>query len=272
MEMTKLDEVRISTATPTEQIQENVNISRARDITPVYELKEWREGKPIAIVGGGPSLKNTIKELKQFDTIIACGSVHDYLVENGVIPTYCVVVDPDPLVITYLQNIYHVDNKCKYLVASQCDSVVFEHLRYNDIYIWNAGGNDSLFQEGDIVIGGGCTVGTRAVVLAMSFGYKNIHLFGMDTCIDETDEHHAYKFQNEEIETIGDIMEIALDDACGKKFKVAGYMLGQLFDFKNILATCASRIQLTVHGGGLIAHLLEIAAKRQKELKNGTAK
>lgn len=267
-DLVKLDEVHISTATSSEQIKINIDKSRDLSIPAVFDMKEWREGKPVAVVGGGPSLKDTIEELKTFDTIIACGSVHDYLVENGVRPTYCVIVDPDPLVVTYLQNIYHIDNRCKYLVASQCDPSVFEYLKYNNIYIWHAGGNDSYFQPNEMVIGGGCTVGTRAIVLAMSFGYKNIHLFGMDTCLDETDEHHAYKFQNEEIETIGDIYEIALDNASGKKFKLAGYMLGQLFDLKNILATCASRLQLTVHGGGLIAHLFEIARKRQEELKN----
>jgi len=266
--MTKLDCVVISTATSTEKIQQNIDASRNLPLHFAHQLPEWREGRTVAVVGGGPSLKQTIHKLKEYDTIIACGSVHDYLVKNGIRPNYCVVVDPDPLVITYLQNIYHVDNKCKYLIASQCDPAVFEHLRYDNVYMWHAGGNDSLFKEGDYVVGGGCTVGTRAIVLAMNFGYYDIHLFGFDTCLDETDEHHAYKFQNEEIETIGDVMEIALDHASGKKFKVAGYMLGQLFDLKTILATSASKLKLTVHGGGLIAHLLEIAAKRQEELKN----
>ena len=271
-EMTPVAGCVISTATPTEKIRENIANNLKPHMLQIEHMSEFRENVPIAIVGGGPSLKGQLEKLKEFKTIIACGSVHDYLVENGIRPTYCAIVDPDPLVITYLKKALSPMNVTKYLVASQCDPSVFDYLRENFVYRWNAGGRDDLYTEGVPTIGGGCTIGTRALVIALCFGYTNIHLFGMDTCLDETDEHHAYKFQNEEIETIGDVQEIALDSASGKKFKVAGYMLGQLFDFKYILSSQAHRLNLTVHGGGLIAHLLELGKQKQEELKNGDRK
>jgi len=273
-EMTEVAGCIIDTATPTEKIKENIAHNLNGGYLKIENSVDFREGRPIAIVGGGPSLKSQIEELSKFDVIIACGSVHDYLIENRIVPTYCVIVDPDPLVNTYLKKAFTVARETTYLVSSQCDVSTFSYLTGIGckVVLWNAGGRDENFTTDVYAIGGGCTVGTRAVVIAMCFGYKNIHLFGMDTCLDETDEHHAYKFQNEEIETIGKVIEISLDTATGKKFKVAGYMLGQLFDFKHIMATCANKMQLTVHGGGLIAHLLDIAKQKHLELQNGKPK
>lgn len=270
MTLEKLAGVVYTTAMPSEKIAGNIRHNKAKDHPLAYCMPEWREGRAVAIVGGGPSLKSQVQNLKHYDVIFACGSVHDYLVENGIRPTYCVVVDPDPLVNSYMQKIYHSDNECKYLVSSQCDKKVFEHLANLPVYMWHSGGGDDIgFEVDDVVIGGGCTVGTRAMILAMCFGYKHTHLFGFDTCLDETDEHHAYKFNDAEIEKIGTIHEIALDGPEGKKFKVAEYMLGQLFDFQHILASVQNRLDVTVHGGGLIAHLFEIAKRKQKELEDG---
>lgn len=266
MTLYELNGVVMETATPTPIIQANIIASKSRDIVPIYDLPEWREGRAAAVVGGGPSLANNLDKLKEYDIIFACGSVHDYLVNNGIIPTYCVLVDPDPLVINYLKNIYHIDNKCKYLISSQCAPETFEHLKYNPAYVWHAGGNEELFRTGDIAVGGGCTVGTRAMVIAMCLGYNTLHLFGMDSCITEEGVHHAYDFDNPEVEKIGPIHEIALGGRDGRKFKVAEYMLGQIFDFKNLLGHCANRIRVEVHGGGALAYILELAKQKQLEL------
>ncbi len=263
--MRPISGVIISTATPTDKIVENIITSRSRDIVPVYNLPEWREGRAIAVVGGGPSLATQLHKLKEFDVILAAGSVHDYLVQNEIRPTYCIIVDPDPIVTSYLKNIYHVDNDCKYLVASQCDPSVFVHLQYNYIYQFHCAGNDELPYDGEPTVGGGCTVGTRAIVMATCMGYRKIHLFGMDTCIVD-DKHHAYDFENPEIETIGKIHEIAIGSENGRKFKVAEYMLGQLHDFQQILKSHANRLEITVHGEGLLAYVMELGHQKLREL------
>jgi len=38
-------------------------------------------------------------------------------------------------------------------------------------------------------------------------------------------------------------------------------MLGQLFDFKKMLQIYADRVHFTVHGGGLLDELMELAKK-----------
>lgn len=268
--MQQIDGVLVSTAvdieTITKQIHENITLG----LKNVSESDDFRVNVPIAIVGGGPSLKDTIEELRAFPgPVMACGSVHDYLVSNNVAAKWCILCDPDPLITLYLQKIQF---PTKYLVASQCHSNIFKHLwqqqnkieplHWDNVYIWHAGGDkfeDSNFGENQTIIGGGCTIGTRAIMMAYAFGYSNIHLFGFDSCLTKDYKHHAYDFETEQ-ESIGDITEIRLGGPDSPIFKVAGYMLGQIFDFKKILEVHASRFQFTIHGDGALKYLMDLAA------------
>ena len=271
--MQKIDSCSVATAIATEDILKNIvmskNIAVARNLRQIHELQEWREQAPIAIVGGGPSLKDTLEELKRYKNIIACGSVHDFLIENGVIPNWCVLCDPDEIVANYLRRARH---PVKYLVSSQCHEKVWEVLSEHSPIIWHASGSNvdaSIFGD-SIGIGGGCTVGTRAIIIAMAFGFKDLHLFGMDTCLSNDYKHHAYEFDNPEKETIGNIFEIKLGGPESPTFKVAGYMLGQLFDFKAILKAHASSINVKVFGGGLLDYVMkygELQHSKNKQLE-----
>ena len=101
---------------------------------------------------------------------------------------------------------------------------MFEYLQYNSckVVIWHCAGNDEenkVFADGEILVGGGCTVGTRAISLAINFGFNTFDLYGFDTCVTE-DGSHAYDFSNPEVEQLKDVIEV---DLAGTKFKMAGY-------------------------------------------------
>jgi len=274
----KLEGIEVTTATATDKIIENIKANR-NTMAPIHRMHEWRENKPIAIVGGGPSLKSQLDKLKTFPAIIACGSVHDHLIENNIIPTYCAICDPDVIMNTYLSR--H-NEQTKYLIASQCDPSTFKLLEDRNSYIYHLAGDkfdQSIYGEGQIPIGGGCTVGTRAIAIAMGFGYYNMHLFGFDTCLQEKEEkieHHAYDFNTPE-EKIHDVYEIKFE-VDGPTFKVAGYHLGQLFDIKSLMGRNADKMQLTVHGESLLSYFMELAQKRlvllneEKAKENGNGK
>lgn len=265
--MQRIDGCSVTTAVDTDTIINNIKENNKLKLSNVTDSDDWRENTPIAIVGGGPSLKHTLKELSAFKYVMACGSVHDFLVKNNVLADWCVVCDPDPLIIEYMKDLQF---STKYFIASQCHPNVFNYFigkssRVYQTYIWHAGGdkfsNDN-FGKNQLVVGGGCTIGTRAIMLAHGMGFNNLHLFGMDTCLDEDENHHCYNFETKE-ETIGDVLEITCGDPVnGKKFKVAGYMLGQLFDFKQILQNYGHKIRFTVYGGGVLDYTLKYGEKR----------
>ena len=130
--MQKIEGCNIKTAKSTEEIIENIKYNVSKNYVNLLDSYAWRENIPIAIVGGGPSLKNTVGELKNYKYIIACGSVHDYLLENKVVPHYCVICDPDEIMGNYLQK---KTQHTTYFIASQCHPSIFKLLSHSPCLI-----------------------------------------------------------------------------------------------------------------------------------------
>lgn len=264
----KIDGVNITTATPTEKIVDNI---KKNNYSPsVIDLLEFRGAKPVALIGGGPSLKTTIGEIPKYEYTMVCGSAHDYVASQGIEPTWCAVCDPDPIVIKYMQQ---VNPRTKYLVASQCDPKVFKYLAENncDVYIWHCisdqHDNNELFKDADASVTGGCTILTRAMELLIKFGFNKQHLYGMDTCLSSDYQHHAYDFQEPENETLGEITDFYIGDPENSpKFKMASYHIAQLFDFRQTMLNHPTTLDVEVFGGGVLSYLIECAFK---EVQNG---
>ena len=213
---------------------------------------------PVAIVGGGPSLKYTLDELRAFrGPIMAAGSSHDYLIENGIQPDYCVLLDPDPLMAAYLKR---DGGACKYLVASHVAPHVLFALEGKAVYLFGAGGTFDLkeFDPLPVVMVGGRTVGTRAMGMALGLGYTRLHLFGMDSCLD-AQAVHAYEIP-EDAEFDRLIRESARTVYCnGRTFKCASYMLGQATDFQRFMGVWGDKVFVEIHGDGLLAEIMKAA-------------
>ena len=267
--MQKIDGVTVQTAAATEVFIENIARSELRRLPTIHELPEWREGMPIALVGGGPSLADNLDELKRYENIMLCGSVHDYAVSQGVEPRWAVCCDPDPIAAAYFQN---PRKGCRYLIASACDEAVFKALEGHDVVLWHSGGFESSPTvwggSRKILVGGGCTVGTRGFVLAICFGFSNLHLFGFDGCVRASGGHHAYDFVESDASPIGDLSEVRLGSPEGPAYLVAGYMMGQLFDFQRLLGVFGERLTLTIHGEGPLNDLVEFMKAKQNGEKD----
>lgn len=265
-----LPELKVIPSISFELMRENIQYSSSLGIKKITDNPAWRVDNRIAIVGGGPSLKDNLDELRKYKYIMACGSVHDYLVRNSIYPTWCVVCDPDEIMIEYLKEKNLVT---EYLIASQCHAKVFEHLKYNKTYLWHAASgldeeNERVnFPKEDFLIGGGCTVGTRAIVIAMMFGFNNQALFGFDSCYSRDDKHHAYDFvdPSRENSSINDVQEIKIDAPNSPTFKVAGYMLAQVRDWQLICQIYKEQINFTIYGDGLLKFIADEAVRKYNE-------
>ena len=75
--------------------QVRVAIERVKGRIEPYPEGEKRTD-PIAIVGFGPSLKDTWEGIKPFKYIMSCSGAHPFLIERGIIPTWHTAVDPLP--------------------------------------------------------------------------------------------------------------------------------------------------------------------------------
>jgi len=282
----KLGGVVTSAATSVDESMENVraNVGRGHpwfhDVCLVKEPSQAPKNR-IALVGGGPSLKDTIGELLDFTTVMVCGSSHDYVQEHSPrIPTYCAVCDPDPIMANYLRR---PNPDTTYLLSSHCNPAVYEALAGHRIIMWHCwpiGAADEAAKQflqdhtpGWVAIGGGCTIGLRGISMATMMGYTDLHFFGFDSCMTLTDEHHAYPFTDPENESLGDIYDLRIgmgteNGPQERVYRVAGYQLAQAEHYRQHLMAFGHMFKPTFHGPGLLADMqmmIDTEAARLKQ-------
>lgn len=208
------------------------------------------------IVAGGPSLRAHLQAIKDHRQrgakIIALNNVATYLNSEGITPDVLVVVDARP------ENIVFVRGEAKrYLIASQCDSGLFDALEGKDLHIWHAGICDEVRDVFEpywathpcVAIGGGSTVGLRTINLAIVSGYQKLHLYGFDSSYTE-EQHHAYKQALNDHEAVTEVYVPLLD----KTYLCAPWMARQASEFRDLAVPALKEngVKLFVHGSGLI--------------------
>lgn len=238
---------------------------------PGFKQKKDKDVR-INLIGGGPSIKELLPEIKQLDSlIVACGSSYDYLVCNGVIPDICVICDPDPVCVKYITKA-HKDTI--YFIATQCDPLVFEALKDYEVYMWHCYNEDrETFEsiEADFqAVGGGCTVGLRSLSIALMLGYYNIHFYGFDSCLSK-EEHHAYEFSTED-EELGHIyvIKVGTEESVEKDAKIfycAGYQVAQVDHFKEFWAYYSELFHPVFHGDGLLPEVVNQLKQKEQSIR-----
>lgn len=167
------------------RIRGRINYEEYRNDAPLSD-------EPVAVVGFGPSLKNTWRELHKFKTIFSGSGAHRFLIERDIVPTYHIDSDPH----AYKAEILGTPNdKCTYLISSICHSTYFDKLELHraKVKLWHM-----LFLEPEIfqhfpkhewIFTGGHIVGPRMVKMARIMGYSNLHIFGLDASATEGETH-----------------------------------------------------------------------------------
>lgn len=217
--------------------------------------------KSCAIVCSGPSLKDTWNEIRE-DSIFACNNAHDFLIEKGIIPTYGVAVDGLKGTAEFYQNPH---DDVEYLIASQCHPDVFRNLKGHTITLWHSWDDYTLellellapaTKENPhpwMMVGGGGSIGNRCFSLAYVSGYRDFHIYGMDSCYGGPGENHVLpQFVNHD-DTTG-IEPVTIG---GKTFLTAEWMRVQADFFRDALKTMFRDCKVTVHGDCLLAAVAE---------------
>ncbi len=162
-------------------------------VTERLQPAEGTDATPVAIVGYGPSLAKTWKQLKKYKTIFSCSGATKFLLEKGVIATYHCEVDPR----IHKKEMLQVHPETTYLMASAVHPKVIEYLKENNanIKLWHIfaqdGESEQALPRDEWLITGGCDVGMRAMTLARILGHTNLHIFGIDACAGDTGNHAA---------------------------------------------------------------------------------
>ena len=238
MEFTSLDTQCVSYATAEER-RANMAASLARGYPVVTKLPA--NGKSLAIVGGGPSVADDLEELRNFKgEIWAVNGSLDWLMGHGIKADGYVMSDAHE---TRMVRYLHGNIDTTYYIASMCHPSVFEALEGKNVILWHVGDRDLLPPKGQGWIPGGPTVMTRAPVLAHALGYRDVHLYGVDSS-NEGNRHHVYSTAEGE-----DEVAVELD---GVIYRTGLVYVHQVAFLQFILAYFNSQgSKFTVHGRGL---------------------
>lgn len=233
--------------TPMSRIIENIDYAMHKNL-PILEAPFPKHDKHAAIVGGGPSVRGFVDELKyrkdQGQSIVALNNSWHWLSGNGIKPDMQVMLDARPDNSEFVPDI---DMELWY--ASQCHSDVID--KGKNITLWHALVDEltAHFQDRNMFwVGSGTTVGIRSILLLYVLGYRNFHIYGYDSCYFG-DEGHAYpQALNRNEKTI----EV---DANGRKFIAAPWMVKQTEEFLELMAFLTGmKCTCTIHGDGLLQH------------------
>ena len=232
-----------------DKLNENVIASFDRNLPRLINM-ETTENPVIAIVGGGPSLNDTLDELKDFGTIMVCGSAHDHLVKSGIKPHMAVICDPDP---EHIRSFRENPEGCKYLIASRCNPNMFDHLEGRDLRLWHMyePQMDTTIWRHEPAVICGCTVMLSAIPLAIGLGFKEFHFFGFDSSFPTFEKNHAY----DEPET-SQVMEVQLGipgHIGERKYLTTATWVAQAQQYKDMRENWKGLFKPIIHGDGLIA-------------------
>jgi uncharacterized Rossmann fold enzyme len=243
------------------KLLDNVKQAARREL-PWLDLEPAHDGHAV-IVGGGPSLEDTLDAIKWRKSIgqdvWALNGSADWLRNRDIVPDYHACVDARPDNSRFFRR---PDGETTYLVGSQCDPSLFNLLDGQDVILWHPNSDgvaETLAGETRPVhlIGGGSTVGLCAIVLAYALGYRKIHLYGFDSSYRE-DTHHAYMQNLNDADFIVDVL------AGDRKFRAAPWMVQQAEEFCSLATYLADEgCTITVAGDGLLPHLAHELANRK---------
>lgn len=179
-EMPLILPVHVICNTSDDAIHDNIRINARRP--GVWVKLAAAHGGSAVICGSGPSLADTLKEIKQrkFEgaTVFALNGAARYLADNGVVADYQVIID------ARAETAQLVGPAKAHLFASQVHPSCFKRAPGAQVWHLEIGTLDGLLPEYEsdyCLIGGAASVGNTATCLVYAMGYRELHCYGYDS-------------------------------------------------------------------------------------------
>lgn len=235
-----------------EEIQTNIRYSAPKFERWVKECKVHYE--TAVLLSAGPTLKDHLEVIKQCadsgDYIFCVKHSHDFLIEEGIVPFGCFLLDPRSHVQNFIEN-PHAD--VLYLVASMCHSSTLDRLieKKAKIIGYNAhvGAGEDKALKGmgkHILIGGGSTSAVRGISVLYTMGFRKFKLYGFDSCY--------YEKPDFTVKTKTGAQKYVEVEVSGRKFWSDLELVAQAQDFEKLMKT-GKDLDLEVFGEGMIPHI-----------------
>lgn len=238
----------------------NVRENLTKGFKKFVEVKA--HGRTAVICGSGPSLTDTLESIRAIQKrgafVIALNGAAKFLFENGIHPDALAMVDSRPENVGFVSERYAPEA----WIASQCHPTVAEQAEKSGmkVILWHPGVpeiQNHIPSTDTVRMGGGYTIGLCSISCAYVAGYREIHLFGLDSSHKQSKGHAFDQPMNADDETM-----IATVDS--RQFTCSVTMAAQASLFleftKHLLA---DGVELHVHGEGLLPTLWRLEMKKK---------
>jgi len=224
---------------------------------PFLRKQQGFHDRWLSIICFGPSLLETWREINRSDylPIITVSGAHDFLIERGITPSYHIHLDPRPF---ELEMLAKPNSATEYLMASVCPPEFWNVLKGRKVKLWHLiNGPETIdwvrmnHSRGlKSMIGGGSTVGQRALNVAATMGYRRFRIYGMDC---------SFGYQHWAGPHPGNDEPLISVEAEGRTFKTTPHLWKAAREMCEFLKT--SDVEVEFHGDGLMQHVARTIQK-----------
>lgn len=191
-----LPPIRCNCKFTTKEIKQNIKNTINLGIPQITELIQTHPNSEAVIVCGGSTIDNypdKIKELKAKGAYIySIDRMYSWCLNHDIVPDYVVALDASEDVVEGFKNIH---DDTTHILTAQCRPEVFEMLKGKKVYYFLIEQKwldyRSLFKDIDIekitFMRAGSSVSLATMVMAITMGSRNIHVFGFDCHIGNGD-------------------------------------------------------------------------------------
>lgn len=178
---------------------------------PIVGPQPTKEGSAI-FVAGGPTALEYLPEIKRRreagEYVFTSNQTHDWLVENGIIPNACLILDPKE---EMKDAVKLVQPDTAYMIAACANPKVWEEMGKRGARMLKLMVAYGMKDEEDMKVmnevypnitakyylPGGTMTPLRAMPLAAMLGYKKIELYGFDSCYPSDHPRMIYEDSEE---------------------------------------------------------------------------
>jgi len=258
---------------PIEDIRMNI-LTNAKRIPSTIKRCKWND-EEVAIVSAGPSLKKNLEHIRQLQNrnvrIVCVKHSHNTLLENNIQPWGCTILDPRPFNEKSTHGFVRKELLAEphprviYFVATMSNPDVVTHLldKKAKVVAWDAYCNAiegwDAFKDKLLITGGTCA-GMRSIGLLHTLGFRTMHLYGFDSCIEGEPEN------KDELAEDGrkKWLKVSVGEE-NKPYWTTGELLAQAQDFEKLMQREEVDLDIHVHGDGLVKALWDDGLKTKIE-------
>lgn len=231
---------------PDDVLYEHMRIAREQNLPQLAKAQWPPYEESVLIVGSGLSTVPLLGEIKARAAtcaVMALKGAHDWLIDNGVVPTYAVASDPQESRHDCFKNL---NDDTIYLLASQMHPATWPYMRGRKVVMWHseqgADHKDREGWKGVPLVFGGSTTGLRGITLAYLLGFRSLELYGIDSCVQDG----IYKLDGTPLREADAEIDVFVGE---RKFRTSLSMVPQVTQLRDVLALLPG-IKVEAHGDG----------------------